>query len=94
MANTNTEQIHFSYKSIGNFAKLLATILYEKEHSGKEITLWHLRYDNDEADDLFEQFLNDIFPDRGMLNIEEIQQLMNYAANFLLKDQFLLPLKR
>lgn len=82
-----TEQVYFSYKSIGNFAKLLSTILYEKEHTAKEITLWHLRYDGEEADDLFEQFLNELFPEGGMLDVEEIKLLTNYAERFLFKDQ-------
>ena len=81
-----TEQLHFSYKSIGNFAKLLSTILYEKEHSAKEITLWHLRYDEDETDDLFEQFLEELFPEGGALDVEEIKLLTNHAERFLSKD--------
>lgn len=81
-----TEQVSFSYKSIGNFAKLLATILYEKEHTAKEITLWHLRYDGEETDDLFEQFLEELFPEGGTLDVEEIKLLTNHAERFLSKD--------
>lgn len=81
-----TEQIVFSYKSIGNFARLLSTILYEKEHNAKEISLWHMRYDNDESDDLFEQFLEELFPDGGTLDIEEIKLLTIHAERFLRKD--------
>ncbi len=81
-----TEQIAFTYKSIGNFAKLLSTILYEKEHTAKEITLWHLRYDGEETDDLFEQFLNELFPNGGTLDVGEIKLLTNHAERFLCKD--------
>lgn len=80
------KQVSFTYKSIGNFAKLLSTILYEKEHTAKEITLWHMRYDGEETDALFEQFLEELFPAGGTLNVEEIKVLTNHAERFLNKD--------
>ena len=81
-----TKQINFTYKSIGNFSKLLSTILYEKEHTAKEITLWHLRFDGEETDDLFEKFLYELFPNGGTLNVEEIKLLTKHAEKFLFKD--------
>lgn len=81
-----TKRLSFSYESIGNFAKLLSTILYEKEHSAKDITLWHQRFDNKEADDLFESFLEELFPQGGKLDREEIMLLTNHAERFLSKD--------
>ena len=85
--NGMTEQFHFRYKSIGNFSKLLATILYEKSHSDMEIGIWHERFDNDESDDLFESFLVELFPDGKTLQPEDIEVLMNYAERFLKKDK-------
>lgn len=81
-----TKQLKFSYRSIGNFSKLLSTILYEKEHTPKEITLWHQRFDSDEGDDLFEGFLEELFPEGGKLEENELILLMNRAERFLLKD--------
>ena len=82
-----TEQLHFRYKSIGNFSKLLATILYEKSHSDMEIGIWHERFDNDESDELFESFLVEMFPEGKTLEEKDIEALMNRAHRFLQKDK-------
>lgn len=82
-----TEQLHFRYKSIGNFSRLLATILYEKSHSDMEIGIWHERFDNDESDDLFESFLVEMFPEGKTLQQEDIEALTNRAHRFLEKDR-------
>lgn len=82
-----TEQLHFRYKSIGNFSKLLTTILYEKSHSDMEIGIWHKRFDNDESDDLFESFLVEMFPEGKTLQQEDIEALMHRAHRFLEKDK-------
>lgn len=81
------QTMHFTYKSIGNFSKLLATILFEKSHSDREIGIWHERFDNDESDELFESFLVELFPEGKTLQTEDIEVLMNYAERFLEKDK-------
>lgn len=81
-----SKELHFSYRNIGNFSKLLCTLLYEKTHDKKQIALWHMRYDNDESDCLFENFLNELFPDGATLGEEELNKLTEYAEDFLEKD--------
>lgn len=82
-----TEYVNFTYKSIGNFVKLLATIKYEKTHNANEISVWHERFDNDESDELFESFLGELFPTGKTLEPEDIELVMNYADRFLEKDK-------
>ena len=81
------QYVHFSYKSIGNFVKLLATIQYEKTNSGRDIAIWHERFDNDDADELFEQFLYELFSEGKTLQIEDIELVTTHAARFLEKDE-------
>lgn len=82
-----TEQVHFTYRSIGNFCRLLLTIQYEKTHTPREITVFHQRFDRDECDDLIEQFLTDLFPDGATIGETELTQLTSYVERFMLKDK-------
>lgn len=81
-----TEKLYFSYKSIGNYIKLLATIKFENTHNAEDITIWHERFDNDESDDLFESFLEKLFPEGKTIDVEDIEAVMNYAEHFLETD--------
>lgn len=81
-----TEKLYFSYKSIGNYIKLLATIKFENTHNAEDITIWHERFDNDEADNLFESFLEKLFPKGKTIDVEDIETIMNYAEHFLETD--------
>mgnify|MGYP003435558264 FL=1 len=65
-----TETLSFTYESIGNFCRLLITILYEKSHTPREITIFHQRFDKSESDELFESFLADIWLVGRMLGEE------------------------
>lgn len=80
-------QMHFSYKSIGNLCRLLATIQYEKSHTPREITVFHQRFDRDECDDLIEQFLCELFPDGVTVGVKEITQLISHIERFMAKDK-------
>lgn len=81
-----SEVLHFTYRSIGNFVKLLATICWEKTASPRDISLWHQRFDRDEADDLFEKFAEELFPEGKTLDIPDIELIAEYAGEFLTKD--------
>lgn len=78
--------VHFRYESIGNFAKLLTTIRFEKTHSAEDISIWHERFDSSEGDDLFESFLVELFPEGKTIDIEDIETIMAHAKRFLEKD--------
>ena len=80
-------EVHFSYQSIGNFVKLLATIQYEKNHDPTEIAIWHERFDDEDGDALFEEFLGILFPEGKTIQVEDITTIVNYASHFLEKDK-------
>lgn len=82
-----TETLNFTYKSIGNFVRLLSTVKYEQTHNPREIAIWHERFDNDESDNLFETFLKTLFPEGGTIDVEHIEQLIKYIDNWLDKDE-------
>lgn len=82
-----TKTLNFTYKSIGNFCRLLITILYEKSHTPREITIFHQRFDNDESDKLFESFLANIWPEGITLGEDELNTLLAYIERFMVKDK-------
>ena len=81
------ETLNFTYKSIGNFVRLLSTIKYEQTHNSRDIAIWHEKFDNDDGDSLFETFLEKLFPNGGTIDIEHIENLIKYIENWLDKDE-------
>lgn len=86
------EKINFSYESIGNFCKLLITILYEQSHTPREITVFHQRFDSAKNDELFETFLAELWPEGIAIGEEELNVLLAHVERFMLKDQTTLDL--
>lgn len=78
--------VNFSYKSIGNFVKLLSTIRYEKEGDPRGIAIWEERFEGEEGDNLFEGFLRELFPNGKTIEVEDIDLVVNRALRFLEKD--------
>ena len=79
--------LHFSYKSVGNFCRLLITIQYEKSHTPREITVFHQRFDRAECDDLIEQFLTELFPSGATIGENELLKLISHIESFMKKDK-------
>ena len=79
--------VNFSYKSIGNFVKLLATIRYENTHQGHDIAVWHECFDDDSKDDLFERFLVELFPQGKTIQPEDINAVIHKAERFIETDE-------
>lgn len=84
---TMKDSLSFSYKSIGNFMKLLATIRFEQTEPKEEIAIWHGRFDNDEADELFENFLIELFPNGKTIQPEDVDTVVFRAKKFLETDE-------
>lgn len=80
------KEVGFTYKSIGNFVKLLSTIKYEKTHEGQDVAIWHERFDDDTADGIFEKFLVESFPNGKVIDIEDIDTIIFCAERFLNRD--------
>lgn len=86
MIKTEKQTLHFSYKSIGNFVRLLVTIQFENTHNSRDISIFHQRFRN-EPDELFEEFLTELYPNGGTIGENEITNLTSYIHNFLQKDE-------
>ena len=87
MKEEEKQVLHFTYKSIGNFVRLLCTICYEKTASSQDIMLWHKRFDNNESDILFENFCERLFPDGKTIDVPDIEIITEYASEFLQNDE-------
>lgn len=81
------ERLNFTYKSIGNIMKLLATIQFEMTESDEEISIWHERFDNSDADSIFEKFLEELFPNGKNIGKDEINAVVFRAKKFLENDE-------
>lgn len=79
--------VSFGYKSIGNFVRLLSTIRFENTHNGREIAIWHERFDEEDGDDLFEKFLVELYPEGKTIQPEDVETIINRAVRFLMKDE-------
>lgn len=80
------KKLNFTYESIGNYVRLLCTLQYESSHTGKECSLWHKRFDAEDGDDLFESFLEELYPQGGTIDIESVGCLTARAEQFLTQD--------
>ena len=79
------KQIAFSYKSIGNFARLLVTIQIEKTKSQRDMIVFHRRFDK-EDDEVFESFLCELYPSGVTIGEKEINELVSFVVEFMKKD--------
>ena len=61
--DSHSMQLHFKVESPANFVKMCCTIHFEKkEELSDYITVWHDAFDGASGDQLFEQFLEELFP--------------------------------
>lgn len=80
-----SEKLYFKYQSIGNIVRLLITIQFEKIKIKRDIYVFHKRFDT-EKDDVFEDFLLELYPNGVTIGENEINQLVERVSNFLSKD--------
>lgn len=80
------ETLHFSYHSPENFVRLLCEIVYEKEHSPREIAIYHERFAY-ETDEFFAKMLEQLFPAGATIGEKEIHQCVSWIDNFLSYDE-------
>ena len=79
--------LHFTYESIGNFVKLLATIRFENTHSGRDVAIWHDRFDREDGDELFERFLMELYPEGKTIDVDDVDTVVSRAIRFLETDR-------
>lgn len=82
-----SKTVHFTYKSIGNFVRLISTVKFEKTHNNREIAIWHEIFDDEDGDELFEKFLVELYPEGKTIQPEDVETIINRAVRFLMKDE-------
>lgn len=80
-----SETLHFSYRSPENLVRLLCNVVYEQEHSSREIAVYHERFEN-ETDEFFADMLTQLFPEGATIGQDEIHKCVNWIDNFLDHD--------
>ena len=86
MDKTRTaEKLHFTYSSIENIVRLLITVRFENSKDAKDITIFHQRFDN-EPDETFRGFLEEVFPNGGELGTDEIDNLVEYIYAYMQRE--------
>lgn len=78
--------LHFSYKSPENLVRLLCEIVYERDHTPRDITIYHERFDN-ETDSFFADMLTKLFPEGATIGEKEIDLCVEWIDNFLKTDE-------
>ncbi len=81
-----TKKLYFRYKSIANLARLMVTIRFESNNPPRDVTVYHQRFDN-EPDDIYQTFLETLFPEGGTIGEQQIDALMNYIRHFMETDE-------
>lgn len=82
------EKIGFKYQSPENLCRLLCTITFENNPDNHDwLWIWHQRFDQQDADSLFETFMTELFPEGGKIDVKEIELLTERAFKFLQTDK-------
>lgn len=88
------KELHFKVKSPANFVNLACTILFEKCDKLKELgVVWREVFDDSKGDQLFQEFMEELFPEGCTIGQKEIVQIMNKAIRFLETDVSCLEIK-
>lgn len=92
--DSHSMQLHFKVESPANFVKMCCTIHFEKkEELSDYITVWHDAFDGASGDQLFEQFLEELFSGGCVIGEKELNQITDRAVQFLKTDPSCLDLK-
>ena len=80
-----TERLHFMVESPANFVRLACTILFEKKEAMAEwAATWHDVFDCANGEQLFLQFMEELFPDGCTIGEKELKQITDRAVHYLL----------
>lgn len=88
------EQLHFKVESPANFVKLACTILFEKGEKLKELGyVWREVFNGSKGEQLFQNFMEELFPEGCTIGESELVQITNKAIRFLETDISCLDIK-
>lgn len=79
-------KINVETKSIGNLLRLLATLQIENAYDERDVTVFHQRFDN-EPDELFETFLEQLYPDGCSIDRPQVNALVSSIYYFMRTDE-------
>lgn len=79
------EKLYFHYQSPANIVRLMITILFEKTYSDRDISVYHKRFDH-ESDDIFQTFLEKLFPEGITVGETELNMLTAHTHQFMQTD--------
>ena len=89
-----TERLHFMVESPANFVRLACTILFEKKEAMAEwAATWHDVFDCANGEQLFLQFMEELFPDGCTIGEKELKQITDRAVHYLQTETRCLDLK-
>lgn len=88
------EQLHFKVKSPANFVKLACTILFERSEKLIELGyVWREVFNETDGEQLFQNFMEELFPEGCTIGEKELIQITNKAIRFLETDISCLDIK-
>ena len=88
------EQLHFMVESPANFVRLACTILFEKREAMAEwAATWHDVFDCANGEQLFLQFMEELFPDGCTIGEKELNRITDRAVRYLQTETRCLDLK-
>lgn len=92
--NMTMEQLHFMVESPANFVRLACTILFEKREAMAEwAATWHDVFDCANGEQLFLQFMEELFPDGCTIGEKELNRITDRAVRYLQTETRCLDLK-
>lgn len=82
------EQLHFTIQSPENMVRLLVTVLFQKDEKElkKHGYIWSMLLDTDAGEEKFKQFMEEVLPNGGTIDLPELSLIKAKAIHYLETD--------
>lgn len=90
-----TESLHFQIESPKNMVRLLVTILFQQDTDlfKKHGHVWAHLLDTEDGEEKFQQFMEEVLPEGGTIDIPELEAIKAKAIHYLETDEQALELQ-
>lgn len=90
-----SERINFQIESPKNMVRLLTTILFQQDTdlSKKHGHVWANLLDTEDGEEKFQQFMEEVLPEGGTIDIPELEAIKAKAIHYLETDEHALELQ-
>jgi hypothetical protein len=90
-----TESLHFQIESPKNMVRLLVTILFQQDTDlfKKHGHVWVHLLDTEDGEEKFQQFMEEVLPEGGTIDIPELEAIKAKAIHYLETDEQALELQ-